>query len=191
MIASRKPASKRFSTIATATAPATAPGSLEDSYWKLGVRRATARTLVEASFGERSFGSTLNAKIRRALNKGSIELAYREDPSVQEQLFEQRSTDPTPEPPGVPGNIDRPGVGDRPLCMVGRETEARFEWLAAPKAIREPLLPSFISPAKDWIAAVGMPASISVRCVQPRTPPRRSLLFLRNPRARLSPTSAR
>ena len=93
-------------------------GSLEDSYWKLGVRRATARTLVEASFGERSFGSTLNAKIRRALNKGSIELAYREDPSVQEQLFEQRSTDPTPEPPGVPGNIDRPGVGDRFVYRV-------------------------------------------------------------------------
>lgn len=88
-------------------------GKLEDSYWELGLRRATARTLVEAAFGERSFGSMLNAKVRRELNKGSIELAYREDPSVQEKLFEQRTTDPTPQPPGVPGNIDRPGIGDR------------------------------------------------------------------------------
>src|SRR5262249_57435497 len=36
---------------------------------------------------------------------------------------------------------------------------------------------SFISPANDWIAAVGLPASISVRCVQPRTPPRGSFTF--------------
>lgn len=93
-------------------------GKLEDGAWKLGFRRATARTLVEASFGERSFGSTLNAKIRRALTKGSIELAYREDPSTQEQLFEQRTTDPVPQPPGVPGNIDRPGVGNRFVYRV-------------------------------------------------------------------------
>ncbi len=93
-------------------------GNLEDGAWKLGFRRVTTRTLVEASFGERSFGSTLNAKVRRALNKGSIEIAYREDPSAQEQLFEQRSTDPTPQPPGVPGNINRPGVGDRFVSRV-------------------------------------------------------------------------
>jgi uncharacterized protein (PEP-CTERM system associated) len=88
-------------------------GSLEDPYLELGVRRTTARTLVEASFRERSFGSALNARIRRELNKGSIELAYGEDPSVQEKLFEQRTTDSTPLPQGVPDNIDRPGVGNR------------------------------------------------------------------------------
>ena len=93
-------------------------GSLKDGYWKLGIRRATARTLVEASFGERSFGSTLNAKIRRVLNKGSIELAYREDPAAQEQLFEQRSIEITPQPPAVPGNIDRPGLGNRFVYRV-------------------------------------------------------------------------
>ena len=94
--------------------------SLTDSRWELGFRRVTSRTLVEASFGERSFGSTLNATVRRALNKGSIELAYREDPSGQEQLLQQRPrlTQLTPQPPGLPDNIGRPGLGDRFVYRV-------------------------------------------------------------------------
>ncbi len=88
-------------------------GTLEDNTWELGMRRSTARTLLEASFGERSFGSTLNARFRQELNKGSIELAYREDPSVQESLFEQRTTDSEPPPLGGPDDLDQPGVGDR------------------------------------------------------------------------------
>ena len=94
--------------------------SLTDSRWELGFRRVTSRTLVEASFGERSFGSTLNATVRRALNKGSIELAYREDPSGQEQLLQQRprTIETTPPPPGVPDNIGRPGLGDRFVYRV-------------------------------------------------------------------------
>jgi len=88
--------------------------ALEDPYWELGFRRQTSQTLIEASFGERSFGSTLNALIRREINKGSIQLAYREDPSVQEQLFEQRPVDDgTLQPPDLPGNIGRRGLGDR------------------------------------------------------------------------------
>ena len=106
-----------------------AAASLTDSRWELGLRRVTARTLVEASFGERSFGSTLNATLRRALNKGSIELAYREDPSGQEQILQQRArpTKPplerstsaiAPQPPGVPDNIGRPGLGERFVLRV-------------------------------------------------------------------------
>ncbi|MBL8201869.1 MAG: TIGR03016 family PEP-CTERM system-associated outer membrane protein [Chromatiales bacterium] len=88
--------------------------SLVDTYWAVGFRRQTSRTLVEASFGERSFGSTWGARIRREINEGSIELSYREDPSVDEQIFEQRpAVDDTPQPPETPGNIDRRGVGDR------------------------------------------------------------------------------
>lgn len=88
--------------------------SLEESYWEVGFRHVTGRRLIEAAFGERSFGSTLNGRVRQELNQGSFELAYREDPSVDEQLYEQRPTDsPTPVPPPVPGSIDRPGVGDR------------------------------------------------------------------------------
>ena len=129
-------------------------GKLEDNYWELGVRRTTGRTLLEASFGERSFGSTLSAKARRELNKGSIELAYREDPSVQEKLFEKRTTDPTPPPPGVPPNINRPGIGDRfvykllsltLLKELGRNQielvafhEKRDEFLAREEATPEP-----------------------------------------------------
>src|SRR5439155_3561134 len=45
------------------------------------------------------------------------------------------------------------------------------------------------SPAKVWIAAVGRPASISVRCVQPRTLPRSSQVRLRKPRTRFRPIS--
>jgi hypothetical protein len=87
---------------------------LEDPYWELGFRRQTSRLLIEAAFGDRSFGSTWNARIRREINEGSIEVSYREDPSVQEQIFEQRPADDgTPQPPDLPGNIDRPGIGDR------------------------------------------------------------------------------
>src|SRR3954469_12199359 len=50
---------------------------------------------------------------------------------------------------------------------------------------------SFISPANDWIAAVGMPASISVRWVQPRTPPSSSFALSLKCRARLRPTICR
>jgi len=87
--------------------------TLEDPYWEIGFRRQTSRTLVEAAFGDRSFGSTVSARIRREINQGSIELSYREDPSVQEQLFEQRPADETLQPPELPGSIDRPGIGDR------------------------------------------------------------------------------
>src|SRR5205823_11990074 len=48
---------------------------------------------------------------------------------------------------------------------------------------------SGISPAKVWIAAVGRPASISVRCVQPRTSPRSSQVRLRQPRTSRRPIS--
>src|SRR3954467_800956 len=50
---------------------------------------------------------------------------------------------------------------------------------------------SFISPANDWIAAVGLRASISVRGVQPRTPPSSSFACCLNPRTRFRPTRLR
>ena len=88
--------------------------SLEDTYWEVGFRRQTSRTLLEAAYGDRSFGSTVRALLRREINQGSIELSYREDPSVQESIFEQRPADGgVPQPPDTPGNIDRPGIGDR------------------------------------------------------------------------------
>src|SRR6267378_1966500 len=59
------------------------------------------------------------------------------------------------------------------------------------KGLRPSSRSSFISPAKVWIAAVGMPESISVRCVHPFVPPRISLTFFRKSFARLRPMSLR
>ncbi|MEO8443852.1 MAG: hypothetical protein ABI567_02470 [Gammaproteobacteria bacterium] len=100
-------------------------GSLKDNYWEAGFRRTTGRTLVEAAVGDRSFGSTFRGRIRRELNAGSIELAYREDPSVQEQLFERRPkivTPGTPATPDVPSGIDRPGSGARFVYKLASAT---------------------------------------------------------------------
>ncbi|MEO8223798.1 MAG: hypothetical protein ABI661_03260, partial [Gammaproteobacteria bacterium] len=100
-------------------------GSLKDTYWELGFRRKTGRTLFEAAFGDRSFGTNYRGRIRRELNAGSFELAYREDPSVQEQLFERRpklATPGIPETPVIPSDINRPGSGDRFVFKLASAT---------------------------------------------------------------------
>jgi uncharacterized protein (PEP-CTERM system associated) len=100
-------------------------GSLQDSYWEVGFRRTTGRTLVEAAFGDRSYGSTFRGRVRYALTAGSFELAYVEDPSVQEQLIERRPAVPesgAPPTPEVPSGIDRPGSGDRFIYKLASAT---------------------------------------------------------------------
>src|SRR4051812_37283342 len=84
-----------------------------------------------------------------------------------------------------------------PLCHFGYQTRTvsvlvsnAWHW-SSWNGFEPSSCSSFISPANDWIAAVGMPASISVRWVQPRTPPSSSFAFCLNPRTRFRPTRLR
>ncbi|MDP2324498.1 MAG: TIGR03016 family PEP-CTERM system-associated outer membrane protein, partial [Gammaproteobacteria bacterium] len=97
--------------------------SLEDTYWQVGFRHVTSRRLIEAAYGDRSFGSTISGRIRQELNRGSFEVMYREDPSVEEQLYEQRPKGATTQPPPqVPPGVERPGVGNRFVYKLASAT---------------------------------------------------------------------
>ncbi len=86
---------------------------LEETYWEIGFRRVSGRTRLEAAVGDRSFGSTLRALARLETTGGAVEVAYFEEPSLQESVFGQRNRDFESGNPEVPGTIDRPGIGDR------------------------------------------------------------------------------
>lgn len=97
--------------------------SLDEPYWEIGGRHVGGRLLVEAAFGDRSYGKTFRGRIRQELNAGSIELLYSEVPAVQEGLFQARSKDPVaPQPPQVPPSTLDPGLGQRFVYKVASAT---------------------------------------------------------------------
>ncbi len=100
--------------------------SLEDTIWRTGLRRRTARSQFEAFYGERSFGRTWGANYSHEINNGLVSINYSEEPSRTEDVYRQsrprpgRLPDLTPlddlilEPaPELLPDIDQPGTGVR------------------------------------------------------------------------------
>jgi hypothetical protein len=91
----------------------TSSAKLEEEYWLIGLRKESDDVLIELALGDRSFGSTYKALMRRQFSRSTLELSYIEEPFVQEDLFAQRSQESAAGLQDIPPGLDRPGTIQR------------------------------------------------------------------------------
>lgn len=96
--------------------------SLEETFWRAGVRRETSTDSFEAFIGERAFGRTWGVSYNRESQSQSISISFSQAPSTNESVLRNARPRPgrpppdaplPPEVPDIPPDINIPGDGQR------------------------------------------------------------------------------
>jgi len=84
--------------------------SLEQVFWRAGIRRQTARSRFEAYIGERAFGKNWGVSFSQGTQDQSIEISFSQTPSTTEDVLRNGRPRPGRPPADIPAPPEVPGL---------------------------------------------------------------------------------